>query len=127
MKRSSAIVLFGSLSLMIIGYLSWCCRPFYIRPNLEFAPTVPDDARDAVNAWVKDSGGYGPEDFTLSRLIANLIYPYDQGVFIPAAVTFIERDPWTNGNGLVINHPCKPYNVRFCKDSNGKWLEPTFH
>jgi hypothetical protein len=45
MKKSRMLLLFGGLFLMLVGYVAWCGRTFYLRAPLPDLTKVPAEAR----------------------------------------------------------------------------------
>ena len=76
MKKSRMLLLFGGLFLMLVGYVAWCGRTFYLRAPVPDLAHVPEHARFFVVATIEDSGLRTPEKFTISRLVELLQQPY---------------------------------------------------
>ena len=80
MKRRRAIQLFGSLTIMVVGYVLWCSQRFLIKPDLAFDPDVPTALHDPMREWYEEQDITGPFMFTMERLLENLMHPHDAHV-----------------------------------------------
>lgn len=126
MRRSRAILFFGSLTLLIIGYLCWAARPFIIRPRVEFAAKVPGKEQKIIKTWLIEFGGFGPEKFDFRRYVLQLMHPYETAM-TPAIATFSAGDSYTPEHVVLIRHPKKPYHMRFSIDRMSTKFRVTFH
>ena len=64
MTKPRAIVLFGSLTLMITGYAAWCSRTFWMRVGPPDLSPIPESQRAAALAAVEESGLTTPDSFS---------------------------------------------------------------
>ena len=91
MRKKRATILFGSLLLLVAGYVTWCARPFYMKPpinTLKSAGNPADEAMMAnlINGWRRDTDRFSPAEFDPGVLWRGLLRPWQyQGE--PAYVT----------------------------------------
>lgn len=78
MKKSRMLLLFGGLFLMLVGYVAWCGRTFYLRAPMPDLARVPAEARPLALLEVERLRR--PEKFTMRRLGELLMQPYDSEV-----------------------------------------------
>lgn len=123
MRRSRAIALFGTMTLLIVGYVSWCWRSFYIGVDAPALTMFPEDYRPTALAEIEKSGILEPEEFGWRRAKDLLMNPYDSNPELAYArqgsstVFYIERRHF---NCLIFNF----YSNR--KVSRGNKVIPGF-
>jgi hypothetical protein len=106
MKRSRAIVLFGTMTLLIIGYVTWCWRTFLMGVDAAALTMFPEDYRPTALAEIEKSGILEPEVFQWGRAKELLMKPYDSSPELAYArqgsstVFYIERSHF---NCLIFN------------------------
>jgi len=54
MRKRPAGVLLGMFVMIAVTYMAWCALPC-LRPMFVYDKNVPDDARQAINEWRKNS------------------------------------------------------------------------
>lgn len=77
MTKPRALVLFGSLTLMITGYAAWCSRTFWVRVGPPDLSPIPESQRAAALAAVEESGLTKPDPFSWEVMQELLMKPYD--------------------------------------------------
>ena len=89
MRRKRAILLFGSLTLSILAYCTWCGRCFYLNPPLELQEGMPKGIASACRDWRSSSDQIQPIDFSWKVFGERLMKPFSD----PATVRII----WSPG------------------------------
>jgi hypothetical protein len=77
MKKSRMLLLFGGLFLMLVAYVAWCGRTFYLRPQMPGLMRVPVEARELARAGIEESGLLRPERLSIERFKRLLAHPYE--------------------------------------------------
>jgi hypothetical protein len=80
MKKSRMLLLFGGLFLMLVGYVAWCGRTFYLRAAVPDLALVPDEVRALALSEIEAADLRRPEKFTMKRLSELLMHPYASDV-----------------------------------------------
>ena len=75
MPKRRAIILFGSILVMMVIYTSWCCRDFVLRPRLAFGE-VPDDLRRGVSSVYYEADPFPPSELTVDRFLKAISDPF---------------------------------------------------
>jgi hypothetical protein len=91
MKRRKAIILFGSFFLMLLAYVTWCARPFYLKPPLPSEPELPDQARARAEQWRKSTSLLRPLEFNWNDFLCTLAEPW--GEFRNPIIVWIDGHP----------------------------------
>lgn len=118
MKKQSAIRFLALGLTVAVGYLAWCSRPFFLRPDLEFDSHVAKEMRDFITAWDEDMKFFKPEPFSWENFGRNLMKP--NGVTVhPARVLGTAR----SGDEAIATHSSRRAFVTFRKDEYG-WFSP---
>ena len=86
MKRRTAILLFGTLSLSMGGYVAWCLRPFYLPPPLKIVGSVSPGGREAVEEWRWADSYFKAPEFDWSVAWWNLSNPWNCQLAEPVEV-----------------------------------------
>jgi hypothetical protein len=76
MKKKRAILLFGFITLITLGYLAWCGRAFYLSAPAPDLSEVPAQYRADAFAMIKKHGLTAPEAFDRKLFIGFLAKPY---------------------------------------------------
>ena len=74
------LLLFGGLFLMLLGYVAWCGRTFYLRAPLPDLAQVPVEARTLVLEGIEEGNLRRPEKLTTSRVKKVLMSPYESEI-----------------------------------------------
>ena len=85
-KKRTAILLFGTLLCSIAGYVTWCFRPFYLRPHLESIGPVSPEGRRVAEKWLKTCDSIRPLEFEWTDAIENLCDPWSCDMAEPVYV-----------------------------------------
>ena len=120
MSRRKAILLLLAFTVAILGYATWCARPFYVKPSIEVESGVPDELREAALYWWEENGGSAkPEQFQFRRYLFFLMHPYQTS---PQPVRVSKPD---DEEAALLGFSSKPrMNVRFLKDLEGPGWTP---
>ena len=112
-RRSSGnIVLVGLLVLVVVFYLIWCARVFWMLPRIGLSPGIPNQAMKEISAWHEAKRYFGPEPFRWNRYFEILKSPR-QGV--PKFVS-VRR---VTDRLLIATHPAKlGFAARFFRASD---------
>jgi hypothetical protein len=78
MKKKRAILLFGSLATLVLGYAAWCARPMYLSVPVPELLELPEDVREDAKAIVVRHGLAGPDSFRWDDFIELLAKPYTE-------------------------------------------------
>ena len=104
MKKSRMLLLFGGLLLMLVGYLAWCGRTFYLNPPMPDLSRVPIEARELARAGIQESSLFRPERLSFNRLGEVLANPYESE---PLPI----RAEWEPGNIFFIKRSGAPQRL----------------
>ena len=92
MSKRKAIILFGGLLVLVLAYVGWCARPFYLKPEAEVTinpRVIPPDTRrsfdhvdrpkmeQALMDWYAESDVLGPPAFDWELLGKGLADPWE--------------------------------------------------
>lgn len=77
MKKSRMLLLFGGLFLMLVGYVAWCGRTFYLRAPVPDVAVLPAEARALALAEIEAADLRRPEKFSISRFKHVMMHPYE--------------------------------------------------
>jgi len=77
MSRIRALLLFGGLTLSILGYIAWCSRTFWVLVALPDLTLIPENQRAAAEAAVEAAGLTKPDPFSRDLMLELLMKPYD--------------------------------------------------
>lgn len=100
---------------LVVYYASWCARPFFLTPSLEFGRDVPDELHAAVSKWWRrNQDAITPERFHFRRFLYLLAHPHRTR---PRSV-FAQQDDEDEA-GLQGLSSRVPMNVIFYKDLEG--------
>jgi hypothetical protein len=115
MKRRNAILLFGFMSLAVVGYAAWGARVFLLKPGIVFDPDVPDAARAVIRGWHDSDRFATAERFTWQAYLGRLQNPWQKGS-VPVTVRLIR------GGGIYVQHGSRPaVGWEFAK-ANEEWM-----
>lgn len=76
MRKSRALLLFGTLFLLIAGYVAWCGRAFYSQIDVPDLSSWPE-TRPLILSGIDASGMREPEIFSFRRLGELMMHPYE--------------------------------------------------
>lgn len=77
MKKSRMLLLFGGLFLMLVGYVAWCWRTFYLRAPMPDLSSMPEEAQAAATTEIERWKLRNPEEFNGGRMKELLMNPYE--------------------------------------------------
>ncbi|QJE98927.1 hypothetical protein [Luteolibacter luteus] len=118
MRRGKAILLFGLMTLALLGYAGWCARFFLMKPGVNFDPAVPQEARQAVLAWCDSPDAPGAELFAWNVYLERLQNPWKKGPS-PVLVRMIQVGPT---QGIYVRHKSRPAVGWEFANADGKWI-----
>lgn len=118
MRRGKAILLFGFMTLALLGYAGWCARFFVMKPGIFFDPAVPPEARQAIHAWCDSPEAPGAELFAWDVYLERLQDPWKKGP-TPVLARMI-RDGTTQG--VYVRHWSRPAVGWEFANVNGQWM-----
>jgi hypothetical protein len=95
MKKSRMLLLFGGLFLMLLGYVAWCGRAFYLRAPMPDLSRVPAEVRALTLAEIEAADLRRPEMLTARRIMELLMHPYKSEVE-PIDVRVSEELVWVD-------------------------------
>jgi len=88
MKKSRMLLLFGGLFLMLVGYVAWCGRTFYLRPQMPDLSRLPVEAQELARLGIAEAGFLRPERLSFNRFKWLIARPYESG---PALISIEPR------------------------------------
>ncbi len=77
MKKSRMLLLFGGLFMMLVSYVAWCGRTFYMRPPMPDLSRLPVEARELARVGIEDSSLFRPELMNMRRFKQLIANPYE--------------------------------------------------
>ena len=77
MKKKRALLLFGSLAALVLGYVAWCARPMYLSVPVPELLEIPEKHRADVRSLLVKHGLTGPDSFDRDAFFELLSRPYD--------------------------------------------------
>ncbi len=77
MRRKRALLLFGSLAALVLGYAAWCGRTFYLSVPVPALLELPEEYRADARALIEEHGLSAPDPFDRSRFRDLLMRPYE--------------------------------------------------
>jgi hypothetical protein len=89
------LLLFGGLFLMLVGYVAWCGRVFYLRAPMPDLSRVPAEVRALTLAEIEAADLRRPEKLTTRRIMELLMHPYESEVE-PIDVRVSEELVWVD-------------------------------
>ena len=116
MKRRNAILLGVAFVMLIVGYVAWCWRPFYLRPLFRYHDNVPPDAVAVIEDWRRNSPDWEPSEFEIRHALKRLGQPWEARYSFKVNVLFFSEE-----NAIGIGDPFEcvmPYH--FVKE-DGRW------
>lgn len=103
MKKKRALLLFGSLALLVLGYAAWCGRTFYLHVPAPEMTELPEEYRADARALIEQHGLTAPDPFERKRFLELLGQPYD------SAPTPVVVGPWTGPENLAVTRMRRPF------------------
>lgn len=114
MRKRPAILLFGGLAVVPVGYVAWCSREFYLRADMPYLLDLPEDVRPIAEQAVEDSGLRKPQEFDFETFLYRLSDPYDPHP-TRTQVSLIDRH--------LMGFRSDRIKPSFClKEENGRWV-----
>lgn len=77
MSRSKTVLIFGTLTMLVLGYIGWCWRTFLIGVPAPALTELPEKFRPTALDDLRRSGLLGREKFKWRRAGELLQNPYD--------------------------------------------------
>lgn len=77
MKKNRALILSGSITLLILGYAAWCGRAFYLSVPVPDLFDAPAECRADVRDLLKKYQLSNPEPFSWQLFLRFLTKPYN--------------------------------------------------
>ena len=77
MKKKRALLLFGSLAVLVLGYIAWCARPMYLSVPVPELLELPEDVREDARSVIVKHGLSRPDSFRFREFVGLLAKPYD--------------------------------------------------
>lgn len=77
MRKKRALLLFGTLTALLLSYVAWCARPFYLSVPPPQIMEIPEVYRKDAASAVVQSGLTSPDPFDFGILLKLLARPYD--------------------------------------------------
>lgn len=77
MKKKRAILLFGSIAVLMLGYGAWCGRSMYLSVPLPELVELPEEVREDARSLIVAHGMTRPDPFDVSGFVRLLAQPYD--------------------------------------------------
>lgn len=78
MKGTGSKVVAAVLALLLAGYLAWCGRVFYLKPQLVFPADMPEEYQQMALDWHQANDLPKSEPWSWRRFSAELRYPFRQ-------------------------------------------------
>jgi hypothetical protein len=127
MKRKKAICIFGVMAALVVGYIAWAARIFYVHPDAISDRYVTPEARKVVAIWMDAHPDFFLFPFDLDRLAGELCDPYRESLPL-VSVTLCQRrySPPSYPPELLVRRKGHRNVIRFWL-SNGTWKGPTLH
>jgi hypothetical protein len=76
MKKKRALLLFGSLGVLTLGYVAWCGRSLYLSVPIPELLELPEEHRAEARAIIAERGLDKPDSFEPGSFIKLLSAPY---------------------------------------------------
>lgn len=92
MKRRKTYVVLTAIMLLLICYVVFASRVFYLKPELDFSEDVPRDAHPIIEEWYAKSGHKKPPSFQANEIWPMLSKPYYDRLQVPVHYRTITPD-----------------------------------
>lgn len=76
MRKGRAKQLFSILTLVVLVYVTWCGRSFYLTPKVHFPSDMPQKFQEVANQWHQTNDLPEPMPFSWQQFAAELRYPF---------------------------------------------------
>lgn len=110
MRKRPAAVLLGMFVLVTGTYMAWCALPC-LRPMFHYDANVPEEARQAIDAWRKTSKFLEPEPPSY----------FIQSLFDPFEMKLRRAEVKMDAIGRVKVDDHSTFGIFFEPDASGKW------
>ena len=80
MTRKRALLISGTMCIVIGAYIGWCGQQFYLPPPLVVGSDIPPEAAQVIQGWYHDSKGIPPARIEWGRFVKAMAFPYEAGV-----------------------------------------------
>jgi hypothetical protein len=77
MKKKRALLLFGGLAALVLGYAAWCGRTFYLSVPVPELLELPEEYRADARSLIVEHGLAAPDPFDRKRFLELLMHPYE--------------------------------------------------
>ena len=77
MRKKRALLLFGSLAALVLGYAAWCGRTFYLAAPVPEMLELPEDYRADARSLIEKHGLTASDPFDRSHFLDLLKRPYE--------------------------------------------------
>lgn len=77
MKKRTAGILATATSLLLTGYVAWCSRAYYLRPQMPDLSKVPPEVAALAPAALDSAGMIEPSEFVFRRWLEQLSLPHE--------------------------------------------------
>ena len=77
MRKKRALLLFGGLAALVLGYAAWCGRTFYLAVPAPEMLELPEDYRADARSLIEKHGLTAPDPFERSLFLDLLKRPYE--------------------------------------------------
>ena len=109
--------LFGVLSAMVLAYVAYCWRGYYLTPDLVIAQSVPSAASPALHDYYRASDLSDPPPMRLPQMWDLLVHPYGEPIHATAQL---------NKRGVIVLHvPWQSKSVLLPRE--GEWKTGSSH
>lgn len=55
MRRRRALLLFGVILALLLGYLGWCWRTYYLPPPVQWDAAIAEVERPVLKRWIREN------------------------------------------------------------------------
>jgi len=62
--------------LMVAGYVCFCMRGFYLKPTLQFDPSVPTSLHPSIENWYSHEEGVPQTSMSMENLLFAITHPH---------------------------------------------------
>lgn len=117
MSRTKAISIGLAIFFLLVGYLAYAFRVFYLTPELEYDNDIPQESREIIGAWYEDSKYRTPPSIESANYAVILMQPHTKRPTVP-----VRYDIAWEGQSIALEFYWKPWEraVLF-SNTSGKW------
>ncbi len=125
MKRKNAMYFFGVMAALVVGYVAWAARIFYVRPDVKFDWDIAPDGRIEVAKWMDAHPGFFRFPFDWDRFAGELCDPYRHSL-PPVIVTHHYYSNSSEAPALYVYRKGHRKVIRFW-GAGKSWLKPAIY